>query len=123
MSLYELGKHIKEYRLKNNFTQQEFAKILGISKQTLSTYENGTAVPEMTVALKFVEISGANADELIFLEDYIDKIESPNERTAVIEAFNKFEFNNSAIFQDNQKRTEFFDTLIANLRNNIKGRF
>ena len=35
------GEIIKSYRLKNNFTQQEIADKLGVTKQTLHKYENG----------------------------------------------------------------------------------
>jgi len=38
-----IGKNIKTLRKTQNLTQPEFAKIVGISRNSLSRYENGTS--------------------------------------------------------------------------------
>ena len=38
-----IGKNIKELRKKNQLTQPEFAKLIGVSRNSLSRYENGTS--------------------------------------------------------------------------------
>lgn len=43
----EIGKLIKEYRIKNNMTQTQFGKIIGVNKQAVSKWENGTTTPEI----------------------------------------------------------------------------
>ena len=53
---------LKEFRLKNNLSQTEFAKIIGIPRQTYQTYEYGTRSP-----------SNSN---LILIENAMRKIES-----------------------------------------------
>ena len=52
MSWINLGKKIKEYRKLNNITQQELANKLGISRSTLSYYENGEVEPNIYTLLK-----------------------------------------------------------------------
>jgi len=41
MEFYEIGKKIKELRKEKKITQDELAKNVGISRQTLSKLENG----------------------------------------------------------------------------------
>ena len=38
-----IGKNIKALRKKNQLTQSEFAKLIGVSRNSLSRYENGTS--------------------------------------------------------------------------------
>ena len=38
-----IGKNIKVLRKKNQLTQPEFAKLIGVSRNSLSRYENGTS--------------------------------------------------------------------------------
>ena len=38
-----IGENIKALRKTHDLTQPEFAKIVGISRNTLSRYENGTS--------------------------------------------------------------------------------
>ena len=38
-----IGKNIKALRKKNQLTQPEFAKMIGVSRNSLSRYENGTS--------------------------------------------------------------------------------
>ena len=38
-----IGKNIKALRKKNQLTQPEFAKLIGVSRNSLSRYENGTS--------------------------------------------------------------------------------
>ena len=121
MHIDEFGKYIKEYRLTNNYSQQEFAEILGISKQTLSAYEQGTAAPAMPVIMRFIEHSGASPEELTVIEEYINKIEAPEERSAAIEAFSHI--GSISTLQSSSAGTKFFNALISNLRSNIKDVF
>ena len=41
MSLLEIGKEIKKIRKERGYTQDELAKMVGISRATLSKIENG----------------------------------------------------------------------------------
>lgn len=39
------------YRKKNNLTQQEFADLMGVSKNTISNYENGGVIPKSKIPI------------------------------------------------------------------------
>lgn len=60
---------IKIERAKNNFTQEDLAKKLGVSRQTVNSIEKGRYVPSTTLALKMSEVFGMTVNELFSLED------------------------------------------------------
>jgi DNA-binding XRE family transcriptional regulator len=47
--IFELGKRMKEYRIKKRFTQQELAERAGVSLFTLAQIEKGTPVSLITL--------------------------------------------------------------------------
>ena len=46
------GEKIKNYRMENDYTQDEFAKLIGVSKRTLLLYEQGKRFPKQKVMKK-----------------------------------------------------------------------
>ena len=56
---------IYEYRKANNFTQEEIAQELGVSRQTISNWENGTAQPTIDKAIELARLYGVSIDELV----------------------------------------------------------
>lgn len=60
---------IKIERAKNNFTQEELAKKLGVSRQTINSIEKGRYVPSTTLALKMSAVFGVSVNELFSLEN------------------------------------------------------
>ena len=60
---------IKVERAKNDFTQEELAKRLGVSRQTINSIEKGRYVPSTTLALKMSGVFGVSVNELFSLED------------------------------------------------------
>ena len=52
MRLEELGRRLREARIKHGYSQQQLAEILGKSKQLVSAWERGTAeITSMTLAM------------------------------------------------------------------------
>ena len=53
----EICDKIKEIRIINNLTQEEFAEIVGVSRQTIVKWEAGSSMPDSfnlkTICLKF----------------------------------------------------------------------
>ena len=43
------AKDIVEYRKKNGLTQEEFAQLIGVSKNTIYNYENGSVIPKTKI--------------------------------------------------------------------------
>lgn len=58
---------LKAARVNKNLTQEEAAKLLGISKDSLWNYENGRSFPDVRVVKKMEEVYGLSYDNLIFL--------------------------------------------------------
>lgn len=50
------GEKLKSIRLEKNMSQDEFAALLGTSKQVISRYENNLRTPKITVACKYASI-------------------------------------------------------------------
>jgi len=59
---------IKVERAKNNFTQEDLAKLLGVSRQTINSIEKGRYVPSTTLSLKMSGVFGVSVNELFSLE-------------------------------------------------------
>ena len=59
---------IKIERARNNFTQEDLAKRLGVSRQTVNSIEKGRYVPSTTLALKMSEVFGISVNDLFSLE-------------------------------------------------------
>ncbi len=60
-----LGQRIKELRIKQNFSQIQFAKILNIRNSTLCMYENDNTVPSDDIKKKMAEFFNVSLDYLI----------------------------------------------------------
>jgi DNA-binding XRE family transcriptional regulator len=60
-----LGETLKKYRTKNSMTQEFVAESLGVSRQAVSKWENGTADPSTSNLLKLAKLYGITPEELI----------------------------------------------------------
>ena len=56
--------------LRGGQSQEEFAKFLGISRPTVSYYENGTRVPDALILRQIAEKCNVSADWLIGLSNF-----------------------------------------------------
>ncbi len=52
----DLAKRMLEYRAKNHISAKEFAKLCGISLQTVYSIENGHQNPSKTTVIKIEEV-------------------------------------------------------------------
>ena len=57
-------KNIKRFRLGKNLTQEQAAEVLGVSAQTVSRWECGTTLPDVTVLPKLAELYCVTIDDL-----------------------------------------------------------
>lgn len=60
-----LGELLKENRLHCKMTQEFVAETLGVSRQAVSKWENGTADPSTSNLLALANLYGIAADELL----------------------------------------------------------
>ncbi len=74
----ELGKKIKQLRVKAGMTQEQVAEKLGIGAQSVSKWENSVAMPDITALPLIAEIFGVTIDDLFDLtvEQRLSRIEN-----------------------------------------------
>ena len=60
-----LGESLKEHRTQCHMTQEFVAEALGVSRQTVSKWENGSADPSTTNLLALAKLYGVTAEELL----------------------------------------------------------
>ena len=58
---------IKQYRKENGITQSELARMLSVSPQTISKWENKDCYPDISVLPALAKILGCTVDEF-FIE-------------------------------------------------------
>lgn len=60
---------IKVQRAIHNLTQDDLAKKIAVSRQTINTMESGKYVPSTVLALKMARLFGVPVEQLFELED------------------------------------------------------
>ena len=63
--MVDISKKIKELRVERRMTQAEFAERLGVTKSSISSYENGSRLPSYDVLLKMARIFKVSTDVLL----------------------------------------------------------
>ncbi|MBE6762472.1 MAG: helix-turn-helix transcriptional regulator [Ruminococcaceae bacterium] len=66
--MLKIGEKIKELRKAQDVTQEKLADYLNISFQAISKWENGLALPDITLLPKLANFFGVSADELLDLK-------------------------------------------------------
>lgn len=62
----DIGKNIKELRQKKDLTQEEFAELLFVTRQTVSNYENGKTRPDVDMILKIAQVLDTDANTVFY---------------------------------------------------------
>lgn len=80
MDQIKIGKFIAELRKSKNMTQEQLGEKLGVSFKTISKWENGRGMPELSRLKPLSEELGVSINEIlsgekIKSESYIDKLE------------------------------------------------
>ena len=81
------GEKIARLRKENNYTQEQLAALLGVSRQSVSKYESGVTYPETDKLIRLSELFGCTVDYLLkdTVEDstaYTGAAENPNKKEA-----------------------------------------
>ena len=77
-----LGYRLKRLRKDNNMSQEELGKLLGVTKVSVSGYENGTRIPSMEVLITILNVFKISADYLLGRE--LDVVCESNEETILM---------------------------------------
>lgn len=60
-----LGCRLRELRKENKMSQDDLGKLLGITKVSVSGYENGTRIPSLEILNGILDVFGVSADYLL----------------------------------------------------------
>lgn len=64
-----LGENIRKLRKSRNYSQGLFAKALGISVATLSSYETGKTAPPASTCAKIADMFGISLNQVLNLKE------------------------------------------------------
>lgn len=85
-----LSEKLKKYRADNKLTQQDFGKLLGVSKGTVINWEHGKTFPHKTMYKKMADAMGVDesylrydSEDAVFVSDMEEKFGSKGFQQAV----------------------------------------
>ena len=92
---YDIGSKIKAARLKKKMTQEQVAELLGVSRQTISNWENEKSYPDIISVIKMSDYYEASLDYLLkgeqkmntyydYLEESTNVVKSNANRNRII---------------------------------------
>ena len=62
----DIGKNIRELRVKKNMTQDTLAESLFVTRQTVSNYETGKSRPDVDMLVKISEIFDCDVNHVLY---------------------------------------------------------
>ena len=65
MDQEKIGKLIRDIRIKNHMSQQQFAEKYNVTYQAVSKWENGKSIPDIAILKTISELFNVNIDELL----------------------------------------------------------
>jgi putative transcriptional regulator len=63
----QLDNRLREERARRDLTQAQLAELVGVSRKTINTVENGVFVPSTVLALKLARALGTTVEKLFQL--------------------------------------------------------
>lgn len=66
--LEQVSNTLSDYRVKKNLTQEELAKALGVSRQTIIAIEKGNYTPSVLLALKIAKFFKKSVESIFTLD-------------------------------------------------------
>lgn len=67
--MIELKNRIENIRKEKNIRQEDFAKSMGVSRQTISSLENGRYNPSLLLAYKIAKYFGITIEDVFLFEE------------------------------------------------------
>jgi len=95
--MLKIGDKIKALRKAQDITQEKLAAYLNISYQAVSKWENGTALPDITLVPQIANFFGVSADELLCMKD--------TEETEELKEYEK-------IYRENNRLGKMLDNIV-----------
>ena len=97
--MVDIGNKIKELRTEQKMTQSDLAERLGVTKSSISSYENGSRLPSYDILLKIARIfkvskneislnvSGLTNEQILFLKTLIEDYRRANIISSLFDTF------------------------------------
>ncbi len=103
-----LGEQIKGLRLTRNISQVQLAKGLGVTKQTVSNWENNNIMPSVETLIKLARYFNCTTDYLLELNDNRTLLEvtglTKEQRVHIQLVINDLQTLNQQEIQNNKKQ-------------------
>lgn len=123
MNQEKIGKFIQELRKEKNMTQQELGELLGVTDRSISNWENGKYMPDLSLFKPICDTLDININELLSGERITDNYEKKLEENIIntINYSNKKSFDKTGYLIFNSLGIILF--LISCLSWSIPGNF
>lgn len=100
MSIDDFGSILKKLRLKSGLSQDDVAKKLAISRQSISKWELGMSLPDITYLVPLTRIFNCEIDDLLSLKRKdVDKLNN-NFKVVIKKNINRSEYENLLLIYD-----------------------
>ncbi len=109
----DIGKKIRTLRLQKNIPQNDLAKILGVSKSTMSNYERNYSTPDPELLVKIADYFNVSIDYLFDYELHISDL------TRETSDYNRK--NSSGLSKDEWNVLSYYSRLSDENKDLIKG--
>lgn len=105
MDIKKIGKFIAENRKKKNLTQEQLAEKLGVTSKTISRWENGNYMPDISLLKPLsteldISLNDLLSGEKVEKEKYQDKLEE--------NILNTIDYSNKKVIEKNNKMGVLF---------------
>jgi lactoylglutathione lyase len=99
----DIGKRVQSLRMKNGLSQEALAERLGVTRQSVSKWELGQALPDTEKIVQISRLFGVSADWLLLYEGPM--IANPNKQS--------LRFGMYLIVKDFGKAVDFYEKLLC----------
>lgn len=110
-----LGEKLSKLRKEYNYTQEQLAEILGVSRQSISKWESDIAYPETDKLIKLGKLFGCSLDYLLN-EDIIDRNKAETKKESFLDSFKKQ-------FHERKSKKTVFGMPLYHIGKNARGFF
>ncbi len=92
MDMIKIGEFLKQLRKEKNLTQEQFAEILHVSGRTVSRWETGRNMPDISILIQIAEFYSIQMEEILNGEKMSGGMDKEmNETLSMAADYSKFE--------------------------------
>lgn len=64
MNQEKIGRFLKQLRMEKQLTQEKLSETLGVSRRTVSRWETGSNLPDLSILVELVELYDVDVKEI-----------------------------------------------------------